>query len=53
MKKQLDEKEFLCKILEKEKYWEGELRRLVIGSLPPFEAIKKDITEDLSKISGS
>jgi predicted nucleotidyltransferase component of viral defense system len=47
LKKELDKDIFMKKVLEKERYWEGELGKLVIGKLPPFSSIRKEIEDSL------
>lgn len=43
LKKEFNKDIFIKKVLEKERYWEGELGKLVIGQLVPFNEVKKEI----------
>ena len=43
LKREFNKPEFILKVSEKESHWTGELGKLVIGSLPNFIDIKKDI----------
>lgn len=47
IKKEFDKDMFSKKVLEKEKYWNEELGRFMIGQLPPFKQIKKQIEESI------
>ena len=40
--------EFMKKVEQKRPDWEKELKRFIIGTLPPFEQVKKEIEERLS-----
>ncbi len=43
LKKDFNKDIFIAKVLEKERYWFGELGKLVIGQLPSFNEVEKDI----------
>jgi len=47
LKKNFNKEVFTKKLLEKEKYWEDELERFIIGQLPSFQKISKEITESI------
>ena len=47
LKKLFNKLVFISKIMEKEKYWSTELGKFVIGHLPSFNEIKKEIEERL------
>jgi len=47
---ELDLNDFMKKVDEKTEGWERELGRFVIGSLPPFSQVKKEIKEKMEGI---
>jgi len=49
-KKTFVKKEFIKKLNEKEVIWNNELEPLIMGSLPDFKTVKKDILESVRKI---
>jgi len=48
LKKEFNKGLFLSRLIKKEAGWSAELERLIIGQLPPFAQVKKDIESFLS-----
>lgn len=45
--KRFEKSEFMKKVIEKTRNWDRELRRFIIGTLPPFDQVKKEIEQCL------
>jgi hypothetical protein len=47
IRKPFNKSDFMKKVEEKRLNWERELRRFIIGSIPPFDQVKKVIEDSL------